>query len=76
VGFPSIHVIKHICNSCMLGKQHLEPILKHKNTREKEVNELIHSDLCGPLPHVSLFGSRYILIFTDDFSKKTWTFSK
>jgi hypothetical protein len=68
VGLPSIHVVKHICNSCMLGKQHLEPVLNHNNTRAKEVNELIHSNLCGPLPHASLSRSRYFLTFIDDFS--------
>lgn len=74
IGLPSIHVIKHICSNCMLGKQHLEPILKHNNTREKEVNELIHSDLCGPLPHASLSRSRYFLTFINDFSQKNWTY--
>jgi hypothetical protein len=68
VGLPSIHVIKHICSNCMLGKQHLEPILKHNNTRTKEVNELAHSNLCGTLPHASLSRSRYFLTFNDDFS--------
>jgi hypothetical protein len=74
MGLPSIRVIKHICSNYMLKKQHLEPILKHNNTKEKEVNELIHSNLCGPLPHASLFGSRYSLTFIDDFSQKIWTY--
>jgi hypothetical protein len=58
----------------MLGKQHLEPVLKHNNTREKEVNELIHSNLCGPLPHASLSRSKYFLTLTNDFSQKIWTY--
>jgi transposase InsO family protein len=58
----------------MLRKQHLEPVLKHNNTREKEVNELIHSNLCGPLPHASLSRSKYFPTFTDDCSQKNWTY--
>jgi hypothetical protein len=33
--------------------------------------ELIHSDLCGPLPTKYLGGAYYFIIFTDDFSRKT-----
>ena len=36
--------------------------------------ELVHSDLVGPLPVKSLNGSRYICVFTDDYSRKSWTY--
>lgn len=34
--------------------------------------ELVHSDICGPINPSSNGGKRYIITFTDDFSRKTW----
>ncbi|PNX70081.1 copia-type polyprotein, partial [Trifolium pratense] len=36
--------------------------------------ELIHSDICGPINPSSNGGCRYFITFTDDFSRKTWTY--
>ena len=36
--------------------------------------QLVHSDLCGPLPVVSLFGYNYFLTFIDYFSRRTWVY--
>ena len=40
----------------------------------KEVLELIHTDLCGPINVPSMVGNRYILIFVDDFSRYCVTY--
>lgn len=34
----------------------------------------MHADLCGPMTTESLGGSKYFLIFTDDFSRMSWVF--
>lgn len=36
--------------------------------RAKEVGELIHSDVCGPMQETSLSGARYYVLFKDDCS--------
>eukprot|EP00253_Pinus_taeda_P001647 PITA_01647 len=36
--------------------------------------QLVHSDLCGPLPIVSFSGYKYFLTFIDDFSRRTWVY--
>ena len=34
--------------------------------------ELLHMDLCGPIPLQSLGRSKYILVIVDDFFRFTW----
>jgi transposase InsO family protein len=36
--------------------------------------ELIHSDLCGPMPSTSLRGYVYYVSFIDDYSRNTWVY--
>ena len=36
--------------------------------------ELVHSDVWGPSPITSINGTRYFVIFVDDFSRFTWFF--
>jgi transposase InsO family protein len=36
--------------------------------------ELVHSDVCGPMPSNSLSGYVYYVSFIDDYSHKTWVY--
>ena len=56
------------CEPCQLGKQHRLPFptSDHKTSRTLE---LLHMDVCGPLPVPSVSGHRYIATFLDDYSK-------
>jgi hypothetical protein len=56
----------------MVGKQCQRMIPQKTHSKAKEVLELIHIDICGPLSTPSLSGSRYFITFIDDYSKKTW----
>lgn len=40
----------------------------------KDVLELVHSDLCGPINPTSNGGKRYLITFIDDFLRKTWVY--
>ena len=56
------------CDGCMYGKQHRSSLPKDGRNRAKSIGELIHSDVCGPMSVPSLGGSRYFVLFKDDFS--------
>ena len=58
---------QEICEGCMSGRQHRLPF-PDSNT-ERELLELIHSDLCGPMRIKSIAGARYVLSFIDHHSR-------
>ena len=55
------------CEACVLGKEHKLPFPRSES-RATYAGELIHCDLCGPMRTKSFGGSRYFLLFKDDFS--------
>ncbi len=57
------------CEDCVFGKQRRVKfkIVVH---RTKGTLDYVHSDLWGPSRVVSKGGSRYMLTFIDDFSRK------
>lgn len=40
----------------------------------KKPFELVHTDVCGPMPVKSLGGARFMQILVDDFSRASWVF--
>ena len=62
------------CVSCQLGKQSALPF----NTSESisiDIFDLIHSDVWGPSSVSSIGGSRYFVVFVDDYSRYSWIFN-
>jgi transposase InsO family protein len=59
------------CESCIKAKQSKNPVGKGPAPRSCIPFEIIHSDLCGPMPEVSKGGKKYFLTFTDDYSRYT-----
>ena len=62
-----------ICKGCALGKNIKRPFPSNNN-RSKEILDLIHLDVCGPMLVRYLGGSIYYIIFIDDYSRKTWLY--
>ncbi len=62
-----------ICEGCMKGQRSREqfPLAEH---RGRDLLELVHSDVCGPITPSSIGGNRFYVTFVDDFSKKTWVY--
>ena len=56
-----------ICEHYLYGKQAMN---SHSTVSKKRSGplELVHSDVCGPMPIVSMGGASYFVTFIDDFS--------
>ena len=55
------------CEPCLKGKQHRLPFPTSATSTSRPL-ELIHMDLCGPMPTASLGGAIYMATFLDDHS--------
>jgi transposase InsO family protein len=56
-----------LCEPCAMGKIHRQPFPESQNRTVKPL-ELIHMDVCGPMPVTSFGGSKYIATFLDDYT--------
>lgn len=58
---------QYTCEACLYGKHHRSTF---PNREEKSVKcgQIIHADVCGPMQVTSFGGSRYFLLFKDDYS--------
>jgi len=71
-GIPNIKEDREgVCKGCYLGKHTIKPF-SNSETRSKELLDLIHSNVCGPMSDKSLGGHIYYVTFIDDHSRKTW----
>ena len=61
------------CEHCVYGKQTQESHLQRGNRKDQRL-ALVHSDLCGPMPSLSLGGASYFVMFIDDYSRKVWVY--
>jgi hypothetical protein len=73
-GLPELKEVEGKCTDCLTGKQHREIIPKLPNWRASQKLELVHSNICGPINPKSNAGNMYFITFTDDYSRKTWTY--
>ena len=62
------------CVSCQLGKQPVLPFNANESITT-DIFYLIHSDVWGPSSIFNIGGSRYFIIFVDDYSCYNWIFN-
>jgi hypothetical protein len=61
-----------ICEACLLGKMAQRLFSKESGLSPKTHHlELIHMDVCGPMPTQSHKGYQYFVMFTDDTTRYT-----
>ena len=73
-GLPTIEFSDGVCNGCALGKHPQEKFEKGHAWRASSPLELVHSDLMGPFPVLSMSKARYVLSFIDDYTRFTWVY--
>jgi hypothetical protein len=71
---PYLKESNEACEGCLLGKQHRLTFPTGETWRTKDVLELIHTDVCGPMRTPSLNNNKYFILFIDDFSRMTWVY--
>ena len=60
----------NFCQGCVEGKMHRLPFKSVGEIQSSRRLELVHSDVCGPMPTESIGGCKYFVTFTDDFSRR------
>ncbi|GJT70533.1 retrotransposon protein, putative, ty1-copia subclass [Tanacetum coccineum] len=56
------------CVSCLSGKM-TRKLFPRRPERATDLLGIIHTNVCGPLRHVSRQGASYFITFTDDYSR-------
>ncbi|XP_031270776.1 uncharacterized protein LOC116129167 [Pistacia vera] len=68
-GLPQLDVrTDTVCVRCQYGKAHQLPYEESK-FKAKELLELVHSDMFGPVKQQSVGGMQYMVTFINDFSR-------
>ena len=57
------------CDSCIEGKMHRQPFQSSGEVKSTRKLQLVHSDVCGPMPTESLGKKRFFVSFSDDYSR-------
>ncbi|KAJ0434593.1 putative RNA-directed DNA polymerase [Helianthus annuus] len=71
-GLPKFEINKDVvCAGCQYGKAHQLPFESSQH-RTKVPLEIVHSDVFGPVKHVSNQGMKYMVTFIDEFSRYLW----
>ena len=65
---------KYFCSKCPLGKSIVKPFSKDNHMHSDNKLDLIFTDLCGPYGTLSKGKNRFIITFTDNFSKYSWIY--
>ncbi|KAG8501561.1 hypothetical protein CXB51_003867 [Gossypium anomalum] len=60
---------------CQLRKQARLPFPTNQAWRASEKLQLVHTDVYGPMKTESLNGSRYFILFINDYSRYCWAYS-
>ena len=61
------------CEHCQYGK-HVAASHPTSVHGESSPLNLVHSDVCGPMPYQSLGGASYFVSFIDDSTRKVWAY--
>ncbi|GJZ62240.1 retrovirus-related pol polyprotein from transposon TNT 1-94, partial [Tanacetum coccineum] len=67
------YVKDQLCSSYEVSKAKQSSFKSKTVPSSKGRLNLLHMDLCGPMPVTSINGKKYILVIVDDYFRYTWT---
>lgn len=73
-GIPKINQSDAICDGCLMSKQTRKKFPQKANYSAKEVLELIHGDLCGPISSETDSSYKYFFLMVNDYSRFMWIY--
>lgn len=73
VGLPKMAELVFY-EGCVYRKQSRRSFPVGKSWKVSNCLKLMYVDLCGPMKTKSLGGSRYFLLFIDDYSRISWVY--
>jgi hypothetical protein len=59
--FPILKNEKVACDGCALKKMHRDEFPSNTDKKKRDVLDLVHTDVCGPMQTRSLGGAFYFL---------------
>ena len=59
IGLPKVKFSKGVCQGCILGKHLEHKYERASHERASAPLQLIHSDIAGPFPHISMIQAKY-----------------
>lgn len=68
-GLPILKNVHVDCEAWSLGMMHRDEFPINVDRKKRDILELVHSDLCGPMQMRSLGGAYYFLLFIDDCTR-------
>jgi hypothetical protein len=63
-----------VCDKCMLSKSHLPAFPNSFTVKGRQPGDYIVCDIQGPYSIESMNGERYVLTYTDFYSRYSWTY--
>ena len=63
-----------VCEHCQYGKQTKSVHRNSNSDSSTQPLDLVHTDVCGPMPTRSLGGAVYFVTFIDDATRKVWVY--
>jgi transposase InsO family protein len=73
-GLPMLKNEYAVYEGCVLGKMYRDEFPSNPDRNKKDLLELVHVDVCGPMQTKPLGGAYYFLLFIDDYTRYTWVY--
>ena len=70
---PTIRGKLSRCDACILGKHNKQPFHDSMSRASRKI-DLLHLDLCGPIPIPSTNGNKYLMNFIGDYTRMCWVY--